>query len=28
MSGLIGVSGLASGVDWRNIIDQLKALVE
>jgi flagellar capping protein FliD len=28
MSGLIGVSGLASGVDWRNIIDQLKALEE
>ena len=26
MSGLIGVSGLASGVDWRNIIDQLKQL--
>ena len=26
MSGLIGVSGLASGVDWRNIIDQLKEL--
>ncbi|KPK91583.1 MAG: hypothetical protein AMJ94_06935, partial [Deltaproteobacteria bacterium SM23_61] len=26
MSGLIGFSGIASGVDWRNIIDQLRQL--
>jgi flagellar capping protein FliD len=26
MSGTIGISGIASGVDWRNIIEQLRTL--